>query len=592
MTSIGIDIGTSNTVVAKVDANGNITVHKFEDDDLLPSMIHVEETGGNITAGKAAREFWSGSEDNPGETFRRWKMSMADNIVLATQDWGGGPVDISPEKLTTWLVEHIMKQITGGLGGESVDSVVVTVPHGWRREHAEKCLATRKAAREAEADGRPLGATVRDQTVDEPVAAAVYALYAAGNTADFAGKDLLIVDIGGGTTDLSLVRVGGPDDPLVVIDAVNNNIGGDYATSLLLLKHLENIATRTGITVPNTAEAVLRSLEHSDSTWLRAAFAAAEDQLLHTISRYAKIAEGRGNLTDKISGDWGGRRVPVSSMTDNGTIMTEMSRAEYFTCLEPFFRSTQKLLTAFLRNRPSLPYAILMTGGGSNIGGLRTMVIEPTLRRLATPSEAREVLERLKKFHLNESKLSTAVAMGAALVASGRMTIEERLLFDIGLEVTISEKMAKELDLGESRQCIVSPLLKSGSRLPATVSLKDLGFGTVDIQEDDLEQRAIIFDDITSPYEQVWSWSRSTLTSRNVLKNVDVRLTADTEGVLKFIVTAHDGNNLINIDGRLSRPNHLTRSRAGTIYLHEDQVQSKYAVRTPDQIAKARTAAS
>ena len=82
------------------------------------------------------------------------------------------------------------------------------------------------------------------------------------------------------------------------------------------------------------------------------------------------------------------------------------------------------------------------------------------------------------------------------------------------------------------------------------------------------------------------------MTSRNVLRNVDVRLTADTEGVLKFIVTAHDGNNLINIDGRLSRPNHLTRSRAGTIYLHEDQVQSKYAVRTPDQIAKARTAVS
>ena len=44
MVSIGIDIGTSNTVVAKVDGQGGVAIHKFEDSDLLPSVIHVEET--------------------------------------------------------------------------------------------------------------------------------------------------------------------------------------------------------------------------------------------------------------------------------------------------------------------------------------------------------------------------------------------------------------------------------------------------------------------------------------------------------------------------------------------------------------------
>ena len=123
-----------------------------------------------------------------------------------------------------------------------------------------------------------------------------------------------------------------------------------------------------------------------------------------------------------------------------------------------------------------------MTGGGSRIGGLRSQVIEPVIRELTTRSEARSILERLGRLRLNESRLSTAVAMGAALVASGRITIEERLLWDVGLEVTVPESMAETLDLDGSRRCIASPLLARGARLPATVGLKDLGFGTLDIE--------------------------------------------------------------------------------------------------------------
>lgn len=312
MVSIGIDIGTSNTVVAKVDGQGGVAIHKFEDSDLLPSVIHVEETGGNLTVGAAARNFWADPDANPAETFRRWKMSMANQTILATQDWGDGPRPITPELLTTWLVEHVMKSITGGLGGEEVDSVVVTVPHGWRREHVEKCLATREAARAARASGRPLEAKVLDRTVDEPVAAAAYALHAVGDASAFTGRDLLIVDVGGGTTDLSLVRVKSPSE-LVVVDAINNDVGGDYATALLLGKHLEAVAAQTGIGTPSTAEAVLSSLEGEENGWLREAFAAAETGYLHKLSEAFRMAEGRGDLDDRVRGSWGRRVVPISS---------------------------------------------------------------------------------------------------------------------------------------------------------------------------------------------------------------------------------------------------------------------------------------
>ena len=123
MMSIGIDLGMSNTVVAKVNDEGEVSIHQFEGNDLLPSIIHVEGEAGNRIVGRSARDVWADPDADPSETFRRWKMSMAAGAVLATQDWGDGPRDITPEQLTTWLVEYIMNSITQDLGGETVDSV-------------------------------------------------------------------------------------------------------------------------------------------------------------------------------------------------------------------------------------------------------------------------------------------------------------------------------------------------------------------------------------------------------------------------------------------------------------------------------------
>lgn len=66
-----------------------------------------------------------------------------------------------------------------------------------------------------------------------------------------------------------------------------------------------------------------------------------------------------------------------------------------------------------------------MTGGGSRIGGLWNRVIEPVVSKLAGPTKAPEILGRFEKLRFNDSRLSTtAVAVGAALVAAGRFYIE------------------------------------------------------------------------------------------------------------------------------------------------------------------------
>ena len=439
MVSIGIDLGMLNTVVAKVNDKGEVSIHQFEGSDLLPSVIHVESTAGYRYVGRRSRNFLADPDTDPSEIFRRWKMSMATGTVLATQDWGNGPIDITPELLTTWLVEHIMKDITVDLGGETLDSVVVTVPHGWCRDHVEKCLATREAVRAAQVDGRTCEMKRSDHTlgnktviriVDESIAAAAYALNASSDAAAFVGKNMLVFNIGGGTTDLCLVRVGAPGEPLTVIDTINNNIGGDYATALLLGKHLAAIGSQFDIDVPPTPEAVLAELEGAEEGWLREAFAAAETELLHKLSTRVEGIEYLDDFAEKVAGKWGQRLLLMSSTVDRNDdpIVTFMSCSEYLTRLEPFFESTRGILARFLsrgEGSDRFPYAILMTGGGSRIGGLRNRVIEPVVSELAGPTKAPEILGRFEKLRFNDSRLSTtAVAVGAALVAAGRFYIE------------------------------------------------------------------------------------------------------------------------------------------------------------------------
>ena len=175
---------------------------------------------------------------------------------------------------------------------------------------------------------------------------------------------------------------------------------------------------------------MLAELEGAEEGWLREAFAAAETELLHKLSTRVEEIEYLDYFAEKVAGKWGQRLLLMSSTVDRNDdpIVTGMSCSEYLTRLEPFFESTRGILARFLsrgEGSDRFPYAILMTGGGSRIGGLRNRVIEPVVSELAGPTKAPEILGRFEKLRFNDSRLSTtAVAVGAALVAAGRFYIE------------------------------------------------------------------------------------------------------------------------------------------------------------------------
>lgn len=571
MVNIGIDIGTSNTVVAKVNADGKTDVFTFEAGALVPSVIYVDQVAGRRSVGHEAELEWADPVGNPANAFRRWKLLMGDGIELRTIQHGAAATVVTPEQLTTWLVEYVAGAVSEGTGGEAIDSVVVTVPHGWRREHSAKCVSTRTAARNAVVAGRPL--QVNELTVDEPVAAAAYWLHSVEDRQEFLHKTVLVVDIGGGTFDLSLIEVGERERPLAVVDAINNNVAGDYVTALLLAEGVRAINAATGSTHPTEPESLLGLIERGEDAWLRQAFLEAQ-HAAHDLSRDISMRESRGRPMSTTP-----RTITIIDPDGEATAF-QMSAARMVEVMEPFFEAGRTLLRHFLSLQPRnlLPYAVMFAGGGSKLGGVESSIVRPALAEVIDDTHA--VLNRIK---LNTQKVDAAIALGAALIADGRESVEERLLFDIGLAFTAPRGLAKHLGLGEQdQQCIVSPLLPRGAVLPARFTTKSRSFPEITIQPGrTLELDIVVFDDPEDPWLRTWEDDHP---GRDKTIGVDVEVWANADGVLGVEVTPRSGD-AVHMEGQLQRNRRLRESV--TLTFANPRAEHSLPVVTPEHLERA-----
>ncbi len=234
---VGIDLGTTNSTVAVVQ-DGVLTVIPVRGQPTMPSAVGIDPAG-RLIVGQAAK---NQSASAPEDTVLSIKRLMGTDHQV-----GLGGKTYRPEEISALILGEL-KQAAEAHLGQAVTQAVITVPAFFNERQR---LATQDA-------GQLAGLEVL-RIINEPTAAAL--AYGAGQSTGFKHETLLVYDLGGGTFDVSVVRV---EDGIVEVRASHGdiNLGGDDFDEALVLLGEQRLREKHGAAVgllPVTAHRRLKS---------------------------------------------------------------------------------------------------------------------------------------------------------------------------------------------------------------------------------------------------------------------------------------------------------------------------------------------
>jgi len=246
--AIGIDLGTTNsllayTILANNDSethflsiNQPTTTKRRKKDVLCPSVVYYHKKSDKLYIGKGAEDKKYSAVQGVN-VFSSSKSELGQKVIFSKSQRRD---IVYPYQVSSHVIEYLLKEFKKNVHGELDDcKIVVTVPASFGGSQRTDTL---KAIAEA-------GVNVSEgDLIDEPNAAFVGYLTKFGNQKIPDGSRILIFDMGGGTTDISIVKLlhGGTDEYDVKNLAISRYdlIGGDdidthIATAHLLPKLLE-----------------------------------------------------------------------------------------------------------------------------------------------------------------------------------------------------------------------------------------------------------------------------------------------------------------------------------------------------------------
>lgn len=203
---IGIDLGTTNSEVA-VLKDGNVVIVKVDGSGIMPSFVGMN-SGGELVVGREARNQYAVHPEQTIRSIKR-KMGTDETVRLGDQDY-------RPPEISAMILRELKKRAEKELG-EAVSKAVITVPAYFND-------AQRQATREA---GDLAGLEVL-RIINEPTAAGL-AFEAEGVEG---AKQVMVFDLGGGTFDVSILKMSG-DIVEVLASHGDNHLGGDDVDELL-----------------------------------------------------------------------------------------------------------------------------------------------------------------------------------------------------------------------------------------------------------------------------------------------------------------------------------------------------------------------
>lgn len=236
--AVGIDLGTTNSVVAVLEGGEPVVIANSEGSRTTPSVVAFAKNG-EVLVGQSAK---NQAVTNVDRTIRSVKRHIGTDWTVAIDDKNYTPQEISARTLQK------LKRDAESYLGEDVTDAVITVP-------AYFSDAQRQATKEA---GQIAGLNVL-RIVNEPTAAAL----AYGLEKGEKEQTILVFDLGGGTFDVSLLEIG---DGVVEVRATagDNELGGDDWDQRIVDWLVERFKASSGVDLSKDKMAMQRLREAAE----------------------------------------------------------------------------------------------------------------------------------------------------------------------------------------------------------------------------------------------------------------------------------------------------------------------------------------
>ena len=220
----GIDLGTTYSCIARVDETGRAEVIKnLEGENVTPSVVAFEDD--SVIVGSDAKDE---SSIKPETTVMLVKSYMGKKTSMI--DYNGEPK--MPEEISSYILKKLARDTSEQLGVE-VKDVVITCP-------AYFGTAERTATKNA---GKIAGLNVLE-IISEPTAAAIYY----GCTRKLEEKTVLVYDLGGGTFDVTVMRISADKIEVICSDG-DHDLGGKNWDEALMAYLINQFSEKIGYEV-------------------------------------------------------------------------------------------------------------------------------------------------------------------------------------------------------------------------------------------------------------------------------------------------------------------------------------------------------
>lgn len=235
--TIGIDLGTTNSVVAVMEGGKPTVIANAEGSRTTPSIVGFSKTGEKLVGQLAKRQ----AILNPDKTIASIKREMGTDYKKNING-----KDYTPQEISAMILRKLADDASTYLG-EKVTSAVITVPAYFND-------AQRQATKDA---GKIAGLEVL-RIVNEPTAAAL----AYGLEKDTPEK-VLVFDLGGGTFDVSILEIGDGVHE-VLSTSGDTHLGGDDFDQKIIDWLVEEFKKSDGIDLRNDKQAMQRLKEAAE----------------------------------------------------------------------------------------------------------------------------------------------------------------------------------------------------------------------------------------------------------------------------------------------------------------------------------------